>query len=175
MRNKDYTIGTKMNSLLEATHSITLEELEKADEKYIKYMDAGREAWEKAVQYYTQIEKMNNPEEIKLEEKKRAREEKIKYAEEAYICFDDAYWMAAVIPLRSLTEEKAIIWSSRKLAMIKSIPLALLLKEDYYEALYAVQQVLYAAEEILSNEVDRKEIRGEIDKIDKIILNMNSL
>lgn len=163
-----------MNSLLEAARNITLEELEKADEKYTKYRDAGREVWEKAVQYYTQIEKMNNSEEINLEEKKRAREEKKKYAGEAYKCFDDAYWTAAAIPLRSLTEEKAITWSSRKLAMRKSIPPALMLKEDYYEALYAVQQVLYAAEEILSDEADRKEIRGEMDKlVEKIIYSMN--
>lgn len=163
-----------MNSLLEAARKITLKELENADEKYTKYRDAGHEAWEKAVQYYTQIEKMKNSEEIKLEEKKRAREEKKKYAGEAYKCFDDAYWTAAAIPLISSTEEKAIIWSSRKLAMIKSIPLALMLKEEYNDALYAVQQVLYTAEEILSDEADRKEIRSEMDKIvDKIIYNMN--
>lgn len=141
-------------------HIQTSEDLKRLNEEYMQTQLLGADAYRKSIYIFKEL-KDNCL--LSEEEKLTKREEKIHFASIAYQNFDKAYWVAVSVQRNRIEDRQVVInWARRELAMRKSIPLALFLKEDHVYALHTIQQALRVAKDLLESKEDLEELQDQM-------------
>lgn len=139
------------------------------DVDYRAAVEAGRDHWQRASALFVALEQRMDAADPAARD---MRAEMVGLGHAAYAAFDAAYWQAASVPLDDPALDRATVtrWAVRRLAMRKSIPMALFVAGRYVEALNAVEHAHWAADELLESEEDRAEVYAEMKHlVDRIL------